>query len=179
MLCSGYDGQCFRAAGVMYQSDSVGGTYMDAGYRPCIELLCAQHVPSGTLSTFTTPSLEELFPVLYSRRCNWNWASKARLYWALYIFQSMCCVEYSGVPQGRAASLSPPFHAETTDDLLRITSPLPNHHLHRHSPPPSIHTSEALQILSNHILRSFLSCILIAPCCHHRPKRDDDWYNTY
>lgn len=30
VLCSGYDGQCFRAAGVMYQSDSVGGGwYMD------------------------------------------------------------------------------------------------------------------------------------------------------
>lgn len=50
--------------------------------------------------------------------------------------------------------------------------PTPHHLTTTHQPPPSqptspqpasIHTNEALQIPSNHILRSFLSCILIAP----------------
>lgn len=157
VLCSGYDGQCFRAADV---SVRLCGWYMRASARAI----------GRALSYYV---LYMFLQVLYIHNLTVGRALSRSvggvigtglqgpgyiLDRALHTFHVLRKVEYRRAELRHCRLLSTPRQRPTPHHLTTATQPPSS------SQPTSLHShSEALQILSNHISRSFLSCILIAP----------------
>lgn len=154
---------------------------------PCI------HVPSGTASPAggaLSSSVSDVFSGV-SEVTEIHVAEVQRPSYTRFgvFFLTWCSVVLCGVGPSCVTAASFP---RRDNDLLRITSPPPNH-LHRHSPPPNRltpppQTSGAASIHSRALRNSaelhsapILSCILIAPVAiaiRSARERDDDQCNN-